>query len=315
MMKRIPYWRLPGSSGLFFRKALYMGPDHVLCVNSNVASQEYRRFYFSDIQAFLITDIESPARFYGFLFAALAGAVTMLLAGRQFREPYPVDLRMFWAVICGLTCIGLVVFALTRPKVHCSLKTRAGTQSLPSLKSKEWALQVANIIRTEVDKAQGTFTAELTTEQPIEAAVILPQSRYYSGWIHYVAFGLMLMSAALAFSHSEFSFSAAYNQFIAGLHMAVVVFACGAAVNQHDNGVNQTARICIMLALAWTFLSFVATVIVSVGLGIALQTRAVAEYWSDPIRGIAQANAIANAVLGLLGLISMPISKVSSRRR
>jgi hypothetical protein len=91
--------------------------------------------------------------------------------------------------------------------------------------------------------------------------------------------------------------------------MAVFVLACAAAVNQRGSGISQTARMSIALSLTWTACSFVATVAVvaafASSLQAPLQSRLAFEYWRDPIRDIANANAIAYAIFGLVGMIAM----------
>jgi hypothetical protein len=312
-MNGIPYWRLPGSSGFIFRKALWLGPDHLLSVSSNVSSQEYRRLYFSEIQALVVTEVESSARFYGLVFAGIAGAFAIALGVKDHDRQYFLDMQLFWAVVCALACIGLIVFALTRPKVLCSLKTRAGTQYLPSLKSMERARRVAAILRTEIDKAQGTLSGEVLMYSPIEAARIPPGFRAYNGWMHHAFFALLLVSALLAPLHPSGATSRVYTDIMAGLHMTVFVLGCAAAVNQRGSDINPTARMSVALSLTWTACSFVATVVVIAVLASSLQApfqnRVAFDYWRDPIHDIASANAIAYAIFGLVGLIAMLAGK------
>jgi len=46
------YRRLPGNAAaLASYHRLWLGPDHLLAVRSVGFSEEYKRFYFSDIQA------------------------------------------------------------------------------------------------------------------------------------------------------------------------------------------------------------------------------------------------------------------------
>jgi hypothetical protein len=302
----IPYLRLPGSAGLIFRKSLWLGPDHVLSVSSNVSTHEYRRLFFSEIQALVVTEVESSTRYYGLVFAAIAGAFAIALGVKDYNQQFPVDMQLFWTVVCALACLGLTVFAVTRPRVRCSIKTRAGTQFLPSLKSMERVQRVAAILKTEIDKAQGTLGGELLMYPPIEAATIPPGFRPYKGWMHYAAFAGMLVSALLTFLHPTETQSFLYTNFVGGLRMTMVVLTCGAAVNQRGSNISQMARMSIVLAMAWTALSFIATVvIVATSMQAALQGRIAAEFWRDPIQGIANANAIAYGVFGLVGIIAM----------
>src|ERR1700690_2887131 len=93
-----PYRRLPGWSGLIMRKRLWLGPDHILLVSSKVLSEEYRRFYFADIEALVVAEIESPARFYGAVLSVIAVGFTLGLG---------IADHAITAVVCGLIAIGL----------------------------------------------------------------------------------------------------------------------------------------------------------------------------------------------------------------
>ena len=45
------YRKMPGTGGgLFHRSTLWLGPDHLLLVQSTPVSETYRRFYFRSIQ-------------------------------------------------------------------------------------------------------------------------------------------------------------------------------------------------------------------------------------------------------------------------
>ena len=54
-MAQFPYKRLPGRrAGLFSVNTLWMADDHLLSVHSHRVTEQYRRFYFRDIQAICI---------------------------------------------------------------------------------------------------------------------------------------------------------------------------------------------------------------------------------------------------------------------
>src|ERR1039458_6784497 len=57
MADSIPYRKLPGSRrGMFFGSSVWMGPDHLLLVKSQRFQEEYKRFYFRDVQAIAVAD-------------------------------------------------------------------------------------------------------------------------------------------------------------------------------------------------------------------------------------------------------------------
>src|SRR5215469_9283782 len=79
--KRLSRFRVP--LGL---SSLWLGPDHILCVNSNGYIETYKRFYFRDIQAIIIQRTGRRAVWNGILAAPLLGAVIGLLACLPFSE-------------------------------------------------------------------------------------------------------------------------------------------------------------------------------------------------------------------------------------
>ncbi|MBV8816712.1 MAG: hypothetical protein JO022_00070, partial [Acidobacteriaceae bacterium] len=71
MTERIDYRRLPGLTlAPTRRRTLYAGPDHLLSVRTSLFIQEYRRFYYRDIQAIVMTEHASAWIFYLFAIAA-----------------------------------------------------------------------------------------------------------------------------------------------------------------------------------------------------------------------------------------------------
>ena len=303
-MNDIRYLQLSGSSGLIFRNTLYLGPDHVLSVSSNVASQEYRRLYFDEIQALVVTQVESSARFYGLVFAAIAGAFAVALAIKDYGRQYLVDMQFAWALICGLACIGLVVFALTRPTARCSIKTRAGTQFLPSLKSMERAHRVAAILRNEIDKAQGRLPPDVPGSSCIEAAPIPPDARRSKPWLYYAAFVSMLIFAVYWQVRPEFR-TVVYSEVLQGLQMGLLALTLAALVN-YGAGIQPIARMAAALALAWTMVSLIAAGVVMAASAPLGGIRDISSlYWRGEIPDVANANAIAYAVFGVVGLIAM----------
>jgi hypothetical protein len=59
------YSRLPGRSGFFVSHSLWLSSDHVLSVRRNPFSEAYRRYYFNDIQAIVLTELPNLVAPYG----------------------------------------------------------------------------------------------------------------------------------------------------------------------------------------------------------------------------------------------------------
>jgi hypothetical protein len=297
MKSGTPYRRLPGSAGLIVSKRLWLGQDHVLLVSSNVLSQEYRRFYFNDIEAIVLAEIESAARFYGFVLSIMAGVFTVGLAASGYT---------FWAVFCVIVCGGLIVFTRTRPLVRCSLKTRIGTQPLASLKHVNTARRVTAILKVEIERVQGMLPAASLSSHPhVDAAAIPPPLETYKGRMHYATFAAMFVVVALTLFRLNVQSQALANT-LAGTHIAMILFAVIAAVKQHGNRIASMARTAVVLALAWATASYIAEqVIVATTVQAAYRMPMSFEYWRDPVRDVAIANSVAYTALGLVGLFAL----------
>src|SRR5579871_716029 len=68
------YKRLPGGS-VFRPNRLYLGQDHLLRVNSNGWTEQYRRFYFTDIEGVIVRKT-----FWGLIANIAWGALALLFA-------------------------------------------------------------------------------------------------------------------------------------------------------------------------------------------------------------------------------------------
>jgi len=124
-VSRSQYRRLPGKrSGLLRRNTLWLGPDHLLRVNSTRFTERYRRFYFRDIQAICLQNGIGPNwRTHGMI--AFAGA--LFVAGLFYSA------HQIWAALLAIA-IGVYVFAVwRRPDCSVTIQTAVGTNSLPSL--------------------------------------------------------------------------------------------------------------------------------------------------------------------------------------
>lgn len=296
-MKTSPYRRVPGSAGFWARKRLWFGPDHVLLSTWNLFYEQYRRFYYSDIQAFCIAEIETPARFYGWVLAGITGALVFALA----LTDHPV-----WAVLCLIACASLTVFALTRPQVRCELKTLVSTEPLPSIKTRAGARAFLLMLEQEIEKAQGALPGEILAAHPHGGGPVAPPPLHsYSGGMHWAAFGLMLAVAAVTFLRYTLQ-SPGLANVLAATHLSLMAVTVIAAVKQHGAAINRAARLVIAFTLVWAAASYLTEqVIVATSIQEAFRNPMRFDYWRDPVRDVAVANAIAYVTLGLIGLFAL----------
>src|SRR5262249_39467939 len=111
--ERIRYKKLPGHRRGFIRGAsLWLGPDHVLAVNSLRFREEYKRYYFRDIQALVVA--RSP-RFHLSTRAAVLGFFWLIAFASFYQLPYGalvvgilgvllVASWVYFSAVCSCTC-------------------------------------------------------------------------------------------------------------------------------------------------------------------------------------------------------------------
>ncbi len=123
---RSEYKRLPGrKSGLLRRDTLWLGSDHLLFVRSSRFTEDYRRFYLSDIQALVLQ--RRPA---GNRRVAGLGGHRHFCAGRAalFVTDHAV-----WGTLLTIVAALYTWSALRREDCKTWVQTAVGTAELPSL--------------------------------------------------------------------------------------------------------------------------------------------------------------------------------------
>src|SRR3954471_18895761 len=110
------YRRLPGKSfGLFGNSTLWAGSDHLLAVESTRFVQNYRRYYYTDIQAFQISERQG----IGLPLEILLGLVLVLLIGATVQR--------YWLAIFSAPALVLYIWDRLRgPRSYCAIRTATG---------------------------------------------------------------------------------------------------------------------------------------------------------------------------------------------
>jgi hypothetical protein len=304
MKKGAEYRRLPGRSGLFVRHSLWLRPDHVLCVRRYPFSEEYRRYYFADIQALVLTELSNTAVYYG---AGIGAGLLLLTAVLAFQHPV-------WASLCAFVALLVFLASSRRPNCACYLMTLVGTEKLPALRRLRAARKSMAMLTAEIEQAQGALTRE-TLEAQIAAVGPLPAAKpvlpHCGGLAHWVLFPLVLVRGVLgAVFLSASLYSMPFSLAGSAVSAAVLLMALIAAVKQHRTDVVRGVRRLVYVILGWYPLSAVFTFIVTIYLTIQLGPKAPnaslnpAIIMDQPIMKYLQLiNVVTLFVLGCVGLI------------
>lgn len=155
------YIRLPGGGGSgFARYRLWLGPDHLLQVASTAVGERYRRFYFADIQAFVLR--RSRSRFWWGLFwlVLTIGAGVLVLA---MDEPIA---RGFFGGTAGACALGCLLSLLFGRNCLCTVRTAVQTEEVPSLRRLRVARKVLARLRPLIEASQGVASPAPETSTP-----------------------------------------------------------------------------------------------------------------------------------------------------
>lgn len=250
-MKEKEYIKLPGKgrkrgiSSLFIRNKalLYQAKDHLLCVYNNVFAEDYKRFYFKDIQA--ITICRTNKWFVHNIILGLCTALLLLMT-ISFED---VAFIVF-SVITGAFLLSLIINWLKGPTCISSLYTAVSKEELPSLNRLKTAEKVLNRLRLSIETAQGKLLSEeirnITEEIPKRETPVAALRKHsskvrtgeyfkpYYGRAHEILFIMMLLSGFL--SLSKFFIN---NMLITSLEMMIGSFLgivlIVAIVKQHSS--------------------------------------------------------------------------------
>ncbi len=275
------YRRLPGRAGVFIRHSLWMGPDHLLRVRANPFAQEYRRYYFKDIQALVLTELPHPLAYFFYSFTAFFAILFVVL----ISSGHPV-----WATLCALSALLLFWLGARIPDCATRILTRVSSDRLPSLKKLHTARKALAMIRTEIAGTQGeldaaTLQPHLPTNLPAVPAAAKPDLHHGEAWAHWALFALMLLRCILILFALAFTIqSVAYSLLGDAAAAAVLLTGLLALIEQHRNQIARGVRWTVYLSLAWQGLSFLAAFGLTGYLGFQLalkQTGALARFESS----------------------------------
>ena len=150
------YRKLPGRRrGFIFGSSVWMGTDHLLLVKSARFREEYKGFYFRDIQA--IVTARAP-RVHISTRTALIGALwsvacsVALAVGAAARMPIE---WVLWSVGVGLAIAWTYVSAVR--SCRCRIYTAVSSEELPSLYRTWTARRFLAAVEPAVAQAQGAI--------------------------------------------------------------------------------------------------------------------------------------------------------------
>ena len=146
------YHKLPGHRRGFIKSAsLWTGTDHLLSVKSDRLHEDYKRFYFRDIQAIVVTKVPR----FPVSTRALALGALLLTAISIARLRAPGLTIGLWLLAAGLAACWIYISAAY--SCTCRLYTAVSREDLPSLYRTWTARKVVADLERRIGQAQGVF--------------------------------------------------------------------------------------------------------------------------------------------------------------
>ena len=163
------YRRLPGMGrNLANFSRLWLGRDHLLAVYSTGYSENYKRFYYRDIQA-IITRTTNRGKIWNVVFVVPA----VLLACGGILDPAFGGISTWSSA--GILLLCLLVNCIRGPTCVCHVRTAVQLEALTSLNRLRTARKAIAKIRSFVDETQGILSPTGLSDR-IEVSATTPEA-------------------------------------------------------------------------------------------------------------------------------------------
>jgi len=161
------------------RSSLWLGKDHLLCIDSSGYTETYKRFYFRDIQTVIIV-ISKRRVVWNWVLGPLTAIFLVLLLGSL---PYTGSTGsnsnlgeiVFFAFLGFVFALPLLINNILGPSCVCHLRTAVQIEELPPLNRLRRARKALNRLRPFMVAAQGGLPPEEISAR-MRAAVASPDS-------------------------------------------------------------------------------------------------------------------------------------------
>lgn len=172
--KQKEYTRLRGQSRTAFavsgiaRCSLWAGKDHMLYVANEGYTEEYRRFYYKDIQAILVRrTVAGPV---GTAILSIFTACMLLWLLYGLSEGWHWGGLLALGIVTLFFLIPLLVNILKGPTCATYIRTAVQTEQVHSLSRLRAAMKVVRWLRETIEEVQGRFSAEHVARMEEEVA-------------------------------------------------------------------------------------------------------------------------------------------------
>jgi hypothetical protein len=248
---------------------LYLGDDHLFCVDRSTFFEDYRRFYFGDIQAITLRKTDR-GKIWNAVLGVLCGlsAISALIFSSGISE----IAAMFFAAFAGLCLVLLGLNVARGPTCKCHLLTAVQMEVLPSLNRLRVANRALALLRPMIEQAQGTLARDEIAERLRSLPVVLPgapvhgniggnstvqEAAVYAGGFHTVLFCLLLADSVFT-AFDMVSESLAPTLIASLVTLGVAFFCVVGLVRQQGSSLARTVKTLTWMTLVYVGLGIVA---------------------------------------------------------
>ncbi len=322
------YQRLPGKKKGFImgQHTLWRSRDHLLQIYARWGTEDYKRYYFNDIQA-IITRKTEVGKIQNFVIGALIGLFGL----------FAVTATGGWVVFNGIIVLVLSVILIINmfkgPTCETHLLTAVQTEKLHSLNRLSTAQAVMNQLKPFIERFQGSLQRENLVQQSAQLSNLKKQAaptrlaqrtpkvrKHESGKVHLMLFALLcfnglLVAASFALTHVGLTFLGTAVTLMMGICVIV------ALVKQHQSNLQYALRTMTWAALGYVCFLFISGYVISIGLAFKnpeivqnqwemIKLFASTTPWDSALMMTLNIIALSGAVaIGIPGLLLLKMSK------
>ena len=140
MSLRKQYKRLCSGGHLFYRYTLWLGHDHLLYISAGIFVEEYKRFYFRDIQSLIIHKTDSW-KVWNIVLGCLAALFLIMAIASDGIGTIGAGIMAGLMILNlginyyrGPTCAAYIQTAVQNEKLHSMVRLKKAQKVLDTLK-------------------------------------------------------------------------------------------------------------------------------------------------------------------------------------
>lgn len=250
---------------------LWRSRDHLLQIYARWGTEDYKRYYFNDIQA-IITRKTEIGKIQNFVLGALLGLFGL------FALTSSGGWVVFYSIVAFVLCLILIINIFKGPTCETHLLTAVQTEKLHSLNRLPTAQVVMNKLKPIIERFQGPLQREILVLQSAQLLNLKKRAsatrrvqrapkvrKHESGRVHLILFALLslnglIVAAGFALTHVGLTFLGTAVMLMMGICVVV------ALVKQHGSNLQYALRTMTWAALGYICFLFISGYIISVAL-------------------------------------------------